>query len=65
MTAFVREKANQAIDGLLLLGTLPRMLKALSTTAIIWAIEIGVCYCFGLSVWHGIPCGLPFCFSWL
>ena len=41
----VREQ--QAIDGLLLLGTLRRMLKARSTTAIIWAIEIEACYASG------------------
>jgi dolichyl-phosphate beta-glucosyltransferase len=62
VTAVVREKANQAIDGLLLLGTLPRMLQALSTTVIIWAIEIGVCYCFGLSVWHGMTVRLAVLF---
>jgi len=54
VTAFVREKTNQLIDGLLPLGTLPRMLGALSATAIIWGVEIGVCYCFGWGVWHGM-----------
>jgi dolichyl-phosphate beta-glucosyltransferase len=53
VTGFVREKANQLVDGVLPLGT-PRMLGALWATAIIWAIEIGVCYCFGLGVWRGM-----------
>lgn len=54
VTAFVREKATQLVDGLLPLGTLQRMLGALSATSIIWGLEIGVCYCFGLGVWHGM-----------
>jgi dolichyl-phosphate beta-glucosyltransferase len=54
VTVFGREKTNQLMAGLLPLGTLPRMLGALSTTAIIWGIGIGVCYCFGLAVWHSM-----------
>jgi dolichyl-phosphate beta-glucosyltransferase len=52
VTAFMRKEANQLIAGLFLLGRLPQMLGALSATAIIWCIEIGVYYCFGLGVWH-------------
>ena len=53
VTSFGRDKTNQLMAGVLPLGTLPRMLGALAT-AIIWAIEIGICYCFGLAVWHGM-----------
>ena len=44
----------ELIDGLLPLGTLPRMLTALSATVIIWGMEIGVCYCVGAGVWNGM-----------
>ena len=54
VTAFAREKATQFLDGLLPLGTLPRMLGAISTTAIIWGIEVGSYYCVGLAVWGGM-----------
>jgi uncharacterized protein (TIRG00374 family) len=54
VTAFARNKATQLVDGLLPLGTLPRMLGAFAATAVIWGIEIGVCYCFGMGVWHGM-----------
>src|SRR5207245_938004 len=40
MTAFAREKANHFLDGLLPLGTLPRMLAAITATIVIWSIEI-------------------------
>ncbi len=52
VTAFAREKATQFLDGLLPLGTLPRMLGAVTATAIIWATETGSVYCFGLAVWN-------------
>lgn len=52
VTAFAREKATQFLDGLLPLGTLPRMLGAVTATAIIWATETGAVYCFGLAVWN-------------
>jgi uncharacterized protein (TIRG00374 family) len=54
VTAFVRDKATQLVDGLLPLGTLPRMLSAFAATAMIWVMEIGVCYCLGLGVWGGM-----------
>jgi dolichyl-phosphate beta-glucosyltransferase len=57
VTAFVREKATQFLDGLLPLGTLPRMLGAITTTAIIWGIEIGSYYFVGLAVWDGMSAG--------
>ena len=53
MTAFAREKTTNFLDGLLPLGTLPRMLGAITATALIWSIEIGVYYCVGLAVWDG------------
>jgi uncharacterized membrane protein YbhN (UPF0104 family) len=52
VTAFGRQRANRLIDGLLLLGTSLQMFRVISITAIIWSIDVGVCYCFGLSVWH-------------
>jgi len=51
LTAFVRNKADHLLDGILPLGTLPRMLAAISTTAVIWAIEMTVCYFIGLACW--------------
>ena len=54
VTAFMREKAAQLVDGLLPLGTVPRMAGALTATAVIWGIEIGACYYFGLAVWGGM-----------
>jgi dolichyl-phosphate beta-glucosyltransferase len=51
VTAFAREKAGHFLDGLLPLGTLPRMVGAITTTAVIWGIEIGFYYFVGLSVW--------------
>ncbi len=62
MTAFAREKATQILDGFLPLGTLPRMLSAITTTAVIWSIEIGVYYFIGLAVWDrmNLPTALMF-----
>jgi dolichyl-phosphate beta-glucosyltransferase len=62
VTAFVRDKATQLLDGLLPLGTLPRMVSALAATAIIWGLEVGVCYYVGLAVWDGmsVPVALLF-----
>jgi dolichyl-phosphate beta-glucosyltransferase len=54
VTAFAREKAGHCLDGLLPLGTLPRIIGAITTTAIIWGIEIGFYYFVGLSVWGGM-----------
>jgi len=50
-TAFALNKSGQILDGVRPLGTLPRMLAAISTTAVIWAIEMGVCYFIGLACW--------------
>jgi dolichyl-phosphate beta-glucosyltransferase len=54
ISAFAREKATQFLDGILPLGTWPRMLGAITTTAIIWAIEVGSYYFVALAVWDGI-----------
>jgi dolichyl-phosphate beta-glucosyltransferase len=54
ISAFAREKAAQFLDGILPLGTWPRMLGAITTTAIIWAIEVGSYYFVALAVWDGI-----------
>lgn len=51
MTAFAREKTNNYLDGFLPLGTLPRMLGAIISTAVIWAIEMVACYFFGRAIW--------------
>lgn len=51
MTTFAREKTNQFLEGLLPLGTLPRTLGAIISTAIIWSIEAAACYLFGRAVW--------------
>ena len=51
MTAFARNKASHFLDGLLSLGTLPRMLGAIGATAVIWSFEIGFYYFIGRSVW--------------
>lgn len=51
VTAFVREKATQFLDGLLPLGTFPRMLGAITTTTIICGVEVGFYYFVGLAVW--------------
>jgi glycosyltransferase 2 family protein len=52
--AFAREKAIQLIDGILPLGTFPRGFAAITTTALIWSIEVGFYYCVGLAVWGGM-----------
>lgn len=57
VTAFVQEKSDQFLDGVLPLGTLPRMLGAITTTAMIWGIEIGSYYFVGRAVWHGMSAG--------
>jgi dolichyl-phosphate beta-glucosyltransferase len=54
VTAFVQQKANHILNGLLPLGTGPRMTAAISVTVLIWAIEIGFYYCVGLAVWPGM-----------
>src|SRR6516162_5531387 len=54
VAAFVREKANQFLDGFLALGTLPRMLGAIATTAVVWGLESGFYHCVGLAVWEGM-----------
>ena len=51
LMAFVRNKSNHILDGILPLGTLPRMLAAITTTVVIWAIEMGACYFIGLALW--------------
>jgi dolichyl-phosphate beta-glucosyltransferase len=54
VTAFAQEKANQFLDGLLPLGTLPRIVGAICLTAVIWGVEVGFYYFVGLSVWDGM-----------
>jgi dolichyl-phosphate beta-glucosyltransferase len=51
VTAFARSKASHFLDGLLALGTLPRMFGAIITTAIIWSLEVGFYYFVGQAVW--------------
>jgi dolichyl-phosphate beta-glucosyltransferase len=52
--AFVQEKSTQFLDGLIPLGTLARMLAAITATAIIWGTEIVSYYFIGLAVWDGM-----------
>ncbi len=54
VTGYALEKAIQFVDGLLPLGTLPRMLAAITATVVIWGIEIGSYYLVGLAVWDGM-----------
>jgi dolichyl-phosphate beta-glucosyltransferase len=51
VTAFARVKANQFLDGLMPLGTLPRMFGAIVATGLIWILELGFYYYVGLAVW--------------
>lgn len=62
VTAFVQEKANHFLDGLLPLGSLPRMASALTLTAMIWSLEVASCYSIGSAVWAGmsVPTALLF-----
>jgi dolichyl-phosphate beta-glucosyltransferase len=62
VTAFAREKTFHFLNGLLPLGTWPRLLGAIASTVVIWGIEVGVCYFVGLSVWPGmsVPVALLF-----
>src|SRR5262249_33555099 len=62
VTAFVLEKATQFVDGLLSLGTLPRMLGALTTTALIWGMEVTSYFFFGRAVWSDMSLGSAFLF---
>jgi hypothetical protein len=51
ITAFARDKASLLLDGIVPLGTLPRMLAAMTTTVVIWGLEGAVCYVVGLALW--------------
>jgi dolichyl-phosphate beta-glucosyltransferase len=51
VTAFARDKAAGLLDGVVPLGTVMRMLVAITATAIIWCTETASYYCIGLSVW--------------
>ncbi|MGO9305292.1 MAG: lysylphosphatidylglycerol synthase domain-containing protein [Candidatus Korobacteraceae bacterium] len=54
VTGFARNKASHFLDGLLALGTLPRLLGAICTTAIIWGLEVGFYYFVGQAVWPSL-----------
>ncbi len=54
ITAFAGDKAAGLLDGLVPLGTVPPMVGAIATTAVIWSVEIGACYLFGRAVWGGM-----------
>jgi len=62
LTAFVQRKANQLLDGLLPLGTLPRMAGAISATVSIWGIEVFSCFLLGRAVWSQMSVGTAFLF---
>lgn len=60
LTSYVREKFEQFLDGLLPLGTLTRVISALTLTVVIWATEAASYYFVGVAVWDGmtIPAAL-------
>ena len=51
LTSFARDKACQLLDGIVPLGTLPRMLAAITSTAVMWCFEGGIGYAVGLALW--------------
>src|ERR1035441_9732254 len=51
LNAFSRNKASHFLDGLLALGTAARMFAAITTTAMIWSLEVGFYYFVGQAVW--------------
>jgi len=51
LTSFARDKAGQLLDGIVPLGTLPRMLAAITSTAVMWCFEGGIGYAVGLALW--------------
>ncbi len=53
-SAFTSNKTAAILDGFLPLGTLPRMVGAVATTAAIWSLEAGACFLFGHAVWSGM-----------
>jgi dolichyl-phosphate beta-glucosyltransferase len=62
VTSFAREKAGHFLDGLLPLGSFPRVLGAITVTVVIWAIEIGSYYFLGLAIWNGMSVGVALLF---
>lgn len=54
ITAFARQKVAGLLDGLLPLGTVPRMAGAIAATVAIWSVEMAACYLFGRAVWGGM-----------
>lgn len=54
ISTFAWDKAARLLDGLLPLGTVPRMVGAIATTAVIWTLEIWAYYLFGRAVWGGM-----------
>lgn len=53
-SSFARKTADHLLDGILPLCTLPRMVAAVTATAVIWSIEMGVCYFVGLACWDNM-----------
>ena len=62
VTRIARAKAGHFLDGLLPLGSMPRMASAVAATAVIWAIELGFYYSVGLAVWNGMSLRLAVLF---
>jgi dolichyl-phosphate beta-glucosyltransferase len=54
VTAFVQKGTGHFLNGLVPLGTLPRMLAAVAVTGVIWAIEMWSYYLIGHAVWGGM-----------
>jgi len=54
VTSYAQEKATQFLDGLLSLRTPGRFIGAITMTVVVWCVEIGWYYCFGLAIWDGM-----------
>ena len=62
VTRIARTKAGHFLDGLLPLGSMPRMASAVAMTTLIWTVEIGFYYCVGRAVWNGMSLSLALLF---
>lgn len=54
LTTFAGNKVCHLLDGIVPVGTWPRMLAAIISTGTIWCLECGICYLVGLSLWPGM-----------
>lgn len=54
LTSFGKEKINYFLDGLLLLGSLTTLLKAVFFSALIWGIELAAYYLVANAIFDGV-----------